>query len=72
MSEPNLIEGKCDNCDGEGQTNEYEAGWCECALCDGLGIITTELGNQVQAIIWRKLRAIRREEAREEERSHEE
>lgn len=63
MNEVNLIEGACKHCDGEGQFREC-GDWVECGVCDGLGIITTQLGGQVQAIIWRKLRAIRREEER--------
>jgi len=66
MSDTNLIEKKCDRCDGEGQVRECGE-WCECGTCDGLGIITTTLGDEVQSIIWRVIRAMQREEARHKE-----
>lgn len=64
MSELDLHKGTCSACEGEGRTRGY-TGWDFCSECNGLGVVATNLGDQVQEIVWRKIRSMRREDANE-------
>lgn len=59
-----LIEKICPKCEGDGE-DKYED--CECRLCGGLGVIPTEIGEEVLSLIWRFDRLLKRKAARPEQ-----
>ena len=64
-----LIEGLCDLCEGKGERPSGYGYADQCEKCDGLGIILTPLGQEVESIAWRQVRAIRRAKEIEEDKN---
>lgn len=62
-----LFDHQCAACDGTGEDDTGYYGVTECHMCDGLGAILTEEGEQIKSLIYAVYNAIQRDKEREKE-----